>query len=384
MLRVLLVADYPDDPTLGSSKVAHKLREELTALGHHCDIIFTEEIGGRMGRNVRQGIAPALAARAIAKRFADAPYDVVDAASAEGLWFGAARKLGWHRDTALVCRSHGLEHLNYARMVDDHEAGLTRKPWTRRIWYPISRLSQVSAAARLADRLIVLTEADRRFAASHGWLATDRIDVVPHGLSDLFLDEPPAGRSRGGGLLFCGTWDHAKGIAYLVRAFERLIDRGHQWRLTVLGPGVAAPVVLGAFSERARALVTVVDRVPEARVLEEYRRHDVLVMPSSYEGFGLVVIEALSQHLPVIATPVGCAADLIRTGDTGILVPARDGEAIASAVTGLMTAPDLGRRLAENGARLVAGMSWRETARKTLEVYDASLAVIRRHRERAA
>ena len=378
-LRILLVADYPDDPTLGSSKVAHKLREELGALGHRCDVVFTEEIGGRMGRNVRQGLAPALAARAIARRFAGGSYDVVEAASAEGLWFGAAKKLGWHRGTALVCRSNGLEHLNYARMVADHEASLTRKPWTRRIWYPLSRLSQVSAAARVSDRLIVLTESDRGFAVSQGWLPPDRIDVVPHGLSEIFRRELPAAERRGGGLLFCGTWDHAKGIAYLVRAFERLIDRGHEMRLTILGPGVPAPVVRGAFSERARMLVTVIARVPEARVLEEYRRHDILVMPSTYEGFGLVVIEALSQHLPVIATPVGCAAELIRTGETGLLVSPRDADAIAAAIVQLMAAPELRRRLADNGARLVSGMSWRETARKTLDVYDRALASGRRH-----
>ena len=57
------------------------------------------------------------------------------------------------RRAAFVCRSNGLEHLNYARMVDDHREGLRGKPWSRRVWYPLSRLTQVTAAARLADSL---------------------------------------------------------------------------------------------------------------------------------------------------------------------------------------------------------------------------------------
>ena len=57
--------------------------------------------------------------------------------------------------------------------------------------------------------------------------------------------------------------------------------------------------------------MTIVGRVPEAEVMAAYRTHDVLVWPSTYEGFGMVVIEAMSQRLPVIATPVGCARTLI-------------------------------------------------------------------------
>ena len=68
------------------------------------------------------------------------PYDVVDAASAEGLAFGLARRLlARARGAALVARSHGLEHLNYQRMIADHEAGVRPKPAWRRLWYPAVR-----------------------------------------------------------------------------------------------------------------------------------------------------------------------------------------------------------------------------------------------------
>jgi glycosyltransferase involved in cell wall biosynthesis len=368
---VLLVGDYPPDPTLGSSKVFYKLQEELRALGHRCDILFGDEIAAPRFRQMGQVISPWRAAHAIVRRLEKTPYDVVDVAGAEGLWFGVVKKIGGYKKTALVCRSNGLEHLNYRRMVDDHHAGLTRKGWTKRIWYPLTRLSQVEAAARLSDRLLLLNDVDRRYALDHGWKPESEIDVVPHGVSDRYLesDAHEADGARGEGLLFCGSWDHVKGIAYVVATFERLHARGRALPLTVLGPGVLAEQVLRAFSERVRPFVRVVARIPEEDVIEMYRRHDVLLWTPTYEGFGLVLLEAMSQKMAVVATPIGCAPSLVRHGENGLMVPVRDPEATADAVGRLMDDPPLRRSLGEAARESVAGMTWRATALKTLDVY---------------
>jgi glycosyltransferase involved in cell wall biosynthesis len=376
-LRILLVGDYADDPRLGSAKVSHKLREEFRAAGQECDALFAADLGARpAGRQIRQLVAPVLAARAIGRAFATRQYDVVDVASAEGLWFAGGRWLGQRRSTALICRSNGLEHRNYSRMLDDSRAGLTSKPWPRRMWYPVSRLSQVAAAARAADRLLVLTEGDRQFALGRGWQPADRIDVVAHGVSDRFLSTS-CSAPRGAGALFCGSWDHTKGISQLVAAFAALAAGGRPVPLTILGPGIAPDEVMRSFSEAARPHVRVIERVPEERVVEEYRRHDVFVFPSTYEGFGLVVIEAMSQGLPVIATPVGCAPELVREGETGAIVPPRDSAALAAAVRRLMDAPAERARLGANAAALVSTMSWKRTAERTMAVYEKALASCR-------
>ena len=377
-LRVLLGGDYDDDPRLGSAKVPHKLREELRRAGHDCDALFAGALGARpAGRQIRQLIAPILARRAISAALSRKRYDVVDVASAEGLWFGVQKRLGSWRSTALICRSNGLEHLNYRRMSGDSDAGLLPKPWTRRLWYPMSRLSQVAAAARVADRLLVLNGVDRQFAVDHRWQPADRIDVVPHGVSDRFLDGVPVSPARGAGMLFCGTWDFVKGTPYLVDAFDRLAAEGRPVPLTILGPGIPADAVLRAFSDAARPFVTVIDRVPEERVVEEYRRHDALLFTSTYEGFGLVALEAMSQGLPIVATPVGCVRDLVRDGENGIIVPPRDSAAIAAAVRRLIDAPAERVRMGTAAAAAVAGMSWRRTAAHTVDVYRRALAQVR-------
>jgi glycosyltransferase involved in cell wall biosynthesis len=371
-LSILLVGDYPDDPRLGSSKVLHQLRGEFVALGHDCDVIWSHEIGDWPAtRHLRQLASPWMAARALAARMGSKKYHIVDAASALGL----LGLIGGVDGCRFVCRSNGLEHRNYARMLDDHIHGLLNKPWTRRLWYPASRLSQVAAAARLADRLIVTNDGDRTFALDRGWQPPERVALVPHGLSEIFLaSAPEPDPPRGAGLLFCGTWDHVKGISYLAAAINRLHAAGHRLPLTVLGPGVPSNIVLASFDASVRPFITVIERAPEERVMVEYRRHDMLLWTSSYEGFGLVLIEAMSQRLPVIATPSGYAATIIRDGETGLLVPFRDVEAIVSAVGKLVDDSNLRRRLGAAGQAAVAGMSWRATAARTLDVYQDARA----------
>ncbi len=377
-LRILIVGDYPDDPTLGSAKVAHKLRAEFRSLGHECDAFFGSDLGTKpRARQLRQVVSPVLAFRACARAIESRDYDVVDVASAEGLWLKRFRWLEGFEHVAVIARSHGLEHLNYDRMLADARAGLLKKRWGSGLWYPAVRLSQVAAAARAADRMIVLNTVDRDYVIRRGWKSAERVDLIPHGVSGRFLDPARLDLTRGKGVLFCGTWDLIKGVSYLTGAWRLLADAGHHIPLTVLGPGVPESRVLDSFSPAARPMVSVVPRTSEDTVFQAYREHDIFVSSSSYEGFGMVVLEAMSQGLPVVATPVGCAASLIRHGENGLTIQPRFAPGIAEAIVRLVNDPAERRRLGANAAASVAGMSWRRTAEQTIECYRAALSQVR-------
>jgi glycosyltransferase involved in cell wall biosynthesis len=376
-MRILLVGDYARDARLGSTKVLVKLQEEFRALGHTCDLVLADDLGARpRNAHLRRAIAPMNALAAIRRAFHDhGSYDVVDVASAEGLWIGVVRRAGALRRTAIVARSNGLEQLDYQRMLDDHDHGLLHKPWSRRVLYPIVRLTQVAGAARVADRLILLNETDREFALKQHWKPSDKIDVIAHGISSAFLAAAPARSApRGRGILFCGSWAPVKGVSYLARAFSRMVAAGTRVNLTVLGGGVDEQTIRSAFDPGARPFVSVVERVPEAQVMEAYRTHDVLAWPSTYEGFGMVVIEAMSQRLPVVATAVGCARTLIDDGRTGLVVPARDDDALAIALMRALDDAALRERLAEAAFGVVREMTWTRTARTTLAAYEKARA----------
>jgi GT2 family glycosyltransferase/glycosyltransferase involved in cell wall biosynthesis len=369
-MRILLVCDFPDDPTLGSAKVPHELRKAFRQVGHHCDALFANDLGSwPRQRHARDLLAPSLADRAIQRAFdANGPYDIVDVAGAEGAAFQTLRARGNCAGSAFVSRSNGLEHLNYARLLHDAREGLVSKPWPRRLWYPAIRLRQVRRAIAASDRLILLNEQDRAFVVARGWKSPDAIDVIGHGLSDGFVP-PPSDAPRGAGVLFCGSWDPVKGGPYLAAAWRMLAADGGAPPLTILGGGRPAAAILEDFDPACRHAVTVLDRAAEDEVLRQYRRHDLLVMCSTYEGYGLVVPEAMSQRLPVVATPVGVAASLVRDGETGLVVPPRDPAAIARAVRRLIHDAAARARLADAAVEAVGGMSWSAAARRTLDAY---------------
>ena len=375
-MRILLVGDYPRDARLGSTKVLVKLQEEFQRLGHTCDLLLADDLGA-FPRNgyLRQALGPVMAWSAVRRIFRDrGPYTVVDVASAEGLWIAALHRAGAFPGAVVIARSNGLEHFNYRRMLDDHDDGLLRKPWTRRLFHPAVRLTQVAAAARAADRLLLLNDADRAFALSRRWKRDTEIDVVAHGVSAVFVANAPSpDQPRGRGVLFCGSWTGVKGVSYLAEAFSRMVSAGAGVKLTVLGGGVPDAAILESFSPDARPRITIVGRVTEPDVMAAYRTHDVLVWPSTYEGFGMVVIEAMSQRLPVVATPVGCARTLVAHGKTGLLVPPRDPAALAAALTDILNDRALRDRLADAAFAQVRDMTWTSTAKRTLASYTRAL-----------
>jgi glycosyltransferase involved in cell wall biosynthesis len=378
-MRILLVGDYPPDPRLGSTKVLLKLREQFETMGHGCDVLLADGLGGPRNPYLRQAVGPVVARRAVLRAFSrSGPYDIVDVASAEGLWLaaGSRRRLN---GAAVISRSNGLEHLNYQRMLDDHAAGLVHKPWTRRLFHPVVRLTQVAAAARAADRLLLLNESDRDYAVERRWKSPSRIDVIAHGVSERFLTGVPAAdERRGAGILYCGSWTPVKGVTYLVQAFASVARARPSIRLTVLGGGVPGSEILHAFPPDVRDTVAVVDRSSEADVMTAYRRHDVLAWPSTYEGFGMVLLEAMSQRLPVVATPVGCARALVESGRTGLVVPPRDAAALARGLLRMLDEPAFAKRCAGEAFEKVRPYTWRRTAANTLDVYTRALAE-RRH-----
>lgn len=363
-MRILLIGDYPADERLGSSKVLFRLRDEFAALGHDARLLLAPDLGGPAQRHLRDLSSPWLARRAVARAVnGSGPFDVIDASSAEGVLLarGATRPI-------VIARSHGLEHLNYQRMLDDARAGLAPRAWHRRIWYPAVRMRLVAAAARAAARLIVLTDRDRQFAVARGWKKYDEIDVIPHGVSRTFV-ESSLPSARGEALLFCGSWDRMKGIDYLAAAFNKVAGLRSGAKLTILGPGVPPADVLRCFDPPARGRVTVLERCGEQEVAQHYRQHRALVMCSTFEGFGMVVPEALSQGLAVIATRQGAAEWLVADGESGWLVPERDPDALAAAMLRVLDDPALAERLGNVGRSKVQHMTWTATARLTLDAY---------------
>ncbi len=168
-------------------------------------------------------------------------------------------------------------------------------------------------------------------------------------------------------VLFVGALSQRKGLSYLLRAVARL---GSKVELTLIGRRVADCRVLDAMLCMHRWIPS----LSHPALVEEISRHDVMVFPSLFEGCALVVLEAMSQGVPVITTPSAGSSDFVSNGKDGFVVPIRDVEAIVEKLEMLILDRDRLAAMSHAAISKAAQHSWEEyrsrlaaTVRQALE-----------------
>jgi glycosyltransferase involved in cell wall biosynthesis len=222
------------------------------------------------------------------------------------------------------------------------------------------KLQKKDEELRLADRIFVASSfTAKTLDAFEGNLAP--IKVIPYGF-------PPIGAARFYDytgkrplrLLFVGGLSQRKGIADLFAAVKNI---GNSVELTIVGQKTNAecPALDAALAEH-----TWIPSLSHAEVLKVMRSHDVLVFPSLFEGFGLVITEAMSQGTPVITTERTAGPDLIKHGENGWIIPAGSTEGLQKQIESLIASPiTVG----------IAGSKARETAEeRPWELYGKELS----------
>ena len=177
-------------------------------------------------------------------------------------------------------------------------------------------------------------------------------------------------------LLFCGRLIQRKGIDYLLRALPTVLAK-RPVRLVITGEG-----------DRKAEWITLTDKlsltdhvefvgfVSNERLNELYQTCDLYVHPAIFddnsdtEGLGVVLVEALAHHKPVIASRVGGIVDVIQDGVTGRLVPEKNEEALAEAIEDLLAHPNKARALGDAGhAFAQEHFDWNRITELQLDVY---------------
>ena len=225
-------------------------------------------------------------------------------------------------------------------------------------------LARERAALRYARAVVTPSPAMMRLLIADFGVDAARITVAPPGVD-------PAPRARGGPsdgplqLLAVGSIVPRKGYHVLIEALATLRDRN--WHLTIIGANDRAPqttrdvtgqIAAAGFSDR----ITLAGAVDDASLAAAYDRADLFVMPSLFEGYGMVLTEALARGLPIVCTTGGAAAE---TAPDAAALKVAPGEpvALAKALASLIDAPQ--RRLAMADAAWATASSlprWRDTA----------------------
>ena len=257
---------------------------------------------------------------------------------------------------------------------------------------PPFRVAGERRVAACSDRIIAATSHERAFLIGQYGADAARVSVVPCGIDlqafhpagveqsrqRMATDLPQLGVDDGPGILFVGRLEQAKGADLLVRALPMIESQ----------PTVSLWVVGGDERdepERARLRALAADCGVEGRVRfasavgrrqlpDLYRAAAVCAVPSAYESFGLVAVEAMASGTPSVATRVGGLASTIGHGKTGFLVGDREPQGFASAIERLLGDETLRRRMGEAAAAEMAIYSWERVARSILDLYEGLLS----------
>lgn len=238
-----------------------------------------------------------------------------------------------------------------------------------------NRWSQASMRRLLTEAPAVTACSRQTLREAEEWWGRplgDRGSVIYNGVDiDEFADAEPMQHDRPY-VFALGRHVHQKGFDVLIDAFSALITAAREpLDLVIAGDGPD----LEALADRIRSaglhgrahLVGRTDRVATARW---FKGAEVFVLPSRHEPFGIVNIEAMAAGVPVIATAVGGVPEFVVDGETGLLVPPGDAEALRVALGQVLEDGELRRSLVSEATKRVRDFSWPAIADQYRSVYE--------------
>lgn len=404
-LRVALLA-YRGNPHSGGQGVyTRHLASELTALGHHVDVISGPpypEVGDRNRLLKLDNLdlyGPPKAFRP--KRWPRSRIDWLELAHfstgafPEPLTFSlrAARYLETHKADYDIahdnqCLGYGMLRINrhtpviatvhhpitvdrrleWERSGPLHKLALTR-------WYSFIRMQK--RVARKLPRLVTVSQTSRTDIIAELGVAPDRIDVVPVGVDmEAFRPRPEIAPVPGRLLAVTSSDVPLKGLSVLLEALAKLRTEVPNAHLVVIGrirPQDPANKTVTRFG--LEDAVTFAGSIDHERVGELYAEAQVAVVPSLYEGFSLPAVQAMASGLALVCTRAGAIPEVAgRDGETAIIVEPGDPAALALGLKRVLEDKALRNRLASAGReRALERFTWAACARGTAEQYHRLL-----------
>ncbi len=225
------------------------------------------------------------------------------------------------------------------------------------------------AAIAKADALVAISASTRDELIGVYGLNPASIDLIPVGI-DTACFNPGNEQRRPDSLLYVGRLETRKGIQFLLDAMPRLLKHRPQAVLYVAGEGsLSASLKEFAASRGLGDSVIFLGRVSDEQLLELYRRSEVQIIPSLFEGLGVVALEGMACGAVVAASNVAGLRDVITDGMNGRLVPYGDSDALADTVAELLSDAGLRQSCRQNAYETVArDFSWPAIAARYKEL----------------
>ena len=246
------------------------------------------------------------------------------------------REINFINDIKDGSKKIGELHVNRAnyRNFEEGDANFIKnlfaKFWMRSL---VSHLKQL-------DKFIVLTEEDKA-----SWTELSNVEVIPDPLAFDVAEVSPLKAKR---VIAVGRYVYQKGFDLLLQAWAKIEKQFPDWELAIYGMGDRSP-----YDNLAKQLGVDMNRChlngSTQNIRKEYLESSLFVFSSRFEGFGMVLIEAMACGLPVVSFDCPCGPkDIVSHDEDGLLVPSGDIEKLANAMSQLMDSYELRHQMAKN------------------------------------
>ena len=284
---------------------------------------------------------------------------------------GACDHLARRFDAPLVTTIHATEYGRHQGWVDKH---------------PQSHIHGVEKwISNRSDRVISCSHFMREQIADIFGVEEGQISVIPNGIDpdDLPADDPAElARLRSqfaaedeNLVLLIGRLVYEKGFQLALEAMPQVIEALPNTRFLVAGSGThEAELHKQAEDLGLMAHGTFLGWIGDDVLHSLYRIADLTVVPSIYEPFGLVALEAMASECPCIAADTGGLREVVPIEGAGLRFRASDPEHLAEAAIQVLGDPELSQRMIEEGLAHIRLFDWNDVARQTLDLYTGLVA----------
>ena len=253
----------------------------------------------------------------------------------------------------------GELHVNRAnyRNFEQGEANMFKNLFAK-FW-----MQNLVSTLKQLDKFVVLTKEDRQ-----NWFELENVVVIPDPLTFSSSTYSPLTEKR---VIAVGRYVYQKGFDLLLKSWSIVEKKCPDWMLTIIGQGDRLPyetLIDELRIDRARCKLL----GPKERIQGEYMSSSLLVMSSRFEGFGMVLIEAMSCGLPVVSFDCPCGPkDIINNNVDGILVDSGNVEKFAESIIMLIQHPEKRKEMAIKALENVQRFRVDRIAEKWKSLFDA-------------
>jgi glycosyltransferase involved in cell wall biosynthesis len=321
------------------------------------------------------------AARRMQRLFHEGEGWIVHTHSTCGFFLSGTKRF---RRFPMVCHVHGTSRSHHVP-IKYKEGGVVYDYKPLSVTYNMMRERLLWASG---DRILTVSSAIKDDLVDYYRMPEERVRVVYNGVDTVRFAPRPEKRAPGGIeqlqgrsiILFVGHFGLRKGLMHLIAALPAIkkeITDAHLLCIGGVPRWLGGEDYWGLLRSQISTLglekdVTLLDAVDNSQLPDYYALAKLLALPSYYESFSKVTVEAMACELPVVATRAGGLSEVVDDGKTGILVEYGDVKQLATAIIRILSNPSEARQMGLRGRmRALQMFTWQSVAERIKRVYDS-------------